>query len=56
VLPDAVLAIGRHRYRLIYTPEAAPGSDEDPFARGLLEKAGLEDWDPGPEEEPSEDK
>jgi adenylate cyclase len=54
VLPDEVLAVGRHRYRLIYTPAETGGTDEDPFARGLLEKAGLEDWEPGPEEEAGE--
>jgi adenylate cyclase len=51
LMPDSVLAVARHRFRVLYTPEAAPGSDEDAFARGLLEKAGLEDWDPGSEEE-----
>jgi pSer/pThr/pTyr-binding forkhead associated (FHA) protein len=54
VLPDSVIAFGRQRYRLVYTPAIAPGSDEDPFARGLLDKAGLEDWDPGPDEEGEE--
>jgi adenylate cyclase len=52
VLPDSILAVGRQRYRLIYTPSVTAGSDEDPFARGLLEKAGLEDWDPGTEAKP----
>lgn len=51
VLPDEVLAVGKHRYRLIYTPVETGGADEDPFARGLLEKAGVEDWNPEPEEE-----
>jgi adenylate cyclase len=51
VPPEGVLAVGRHRYRLVYTPEDAKGSDEDPFARGLLEKAGLEEWQPDPEDD-----
>ncbi len=55
VLPDSVIAFGRQRYRLVYTPAVARGSDEDPFARGLLDKAGLQDWDPGPEEEAESD-
>jgi adenylate cyclase len=56
ILPDSILAVGRQRYRLLYTPEVAPGSDDDPFARGLLEKAGLADWDPGDEPEPGDDR
>jgi pSer/pThr/pTyr-binding forkhead associated (FHA) protein len=55
ILPDSVLTIGRHRYRLVYTPEVSPGSKDDPFSHGLLEKAGLEEWDPGEEEEPGKD-
>jgi pSer/pThr/pTyr-binding forkhead associated (FHA) protein len=50
VLPGCVLAVARHRFRVVYAPDAVPASDEDPFARRLLEKAGLEDWDPEEEE------
>jgi adenylate cyclase len=56
VLPGSVLAVARHRFRVVYTPEAARGSEDDPFSRGLLERAGLEDWDPGEEEETSDDR
>lgn len=44
LMPADVLSVGRHRYEVVYTPEGQcpPEEDENPFARGLLEKAGLE--------------
>jgi adenylate cyclase len=43
LMPGDVLAIAKHRYELLYTPEgdAPPAGDEDPFSVSLLEKAGL---------------
>jgi pSer/pThr/pTyr-binding forkhead associated (FHA) protein len=52
LLPNSVLGVARHRFRIVYTPDVEPGDkDEDAFARGLLEKAGIEDWTGDPEEE-----
>ncbi|MDA1016723.1 MAG: FHA domain-containing protein [Planctomycetota bacterium] len=44
LLPGDVLFVAKHRYEIAYTPprDAAPPEEEDPLARGLLEKAGLE--------------
>ena len=44
-MPGDELSIAKHRYEVVYTSQAEgppPELDEDPFARGLLEKAGLE--------------
>ncbi len=44
LLPNNVLCIARHRYQAAYTPRAEgppPDAEEHPFARSLLEKAGL---------------
>ena len=42
LMPGDVLSVAKHRYELVYTPEGAPPpEDDDPFAVGLLEKAGL---------------
>ncbi len=44
LMPQDVISIAKVRYEIIYTPagQRPPDEDEDPFARGLLEKAGLE--------------
>ena len=44
LMPADVLSVGKHRYEVAYTPEGQrpPEEDENPFARSLLEKAGLE--------------
>jgi len=43
VLPGDEVAIAKHRYEVVYTPDtdAPPPADEDPFEVSLLEKAGL---------------
>lgn len=43
LMPGDIVAMARHRYELSYTPSGSgpPPEDEDPFAIGLLEKAGL---------------
>jgi len=43
LLPGDVLAVSKHRYEVVYAPrgERPPPEDEDPFAKSLLEKAGL---------------
>ena len=44
LMPGDVVSVGRHRYEMTYEPAGLrpPDEDEDQFARGLLEKAGLE--------------
>jgi len=45
LMPGDVLAIGKHRYEVHYSPpegQRPPEDQEDLFSRGLLEKAGLE--------------
>jgi pSer/pThr/pTyr-binding forkhead associated (FHA) protein len=42
--PNSVLWLAKHRFQVAYTPQAAeppPEAEENPFARSLLEKAGL---------------
>lgn len=43
LMPGDTLSIAKHRYEINYTPQAEgpPPEEEDPFAIGLLEKAGL---------------
>ena len=43
LMPGDVLSVVRHRYEVAYAPQgdAPPPEEEDPFAQGLLEKAGL---------------
>ena len=43
LLPGDVLHVAKHRFELQYSPQAEgpPPEEEDPFARSLLEKAGL---------------
>jgi len=43
LMPGDVVAMAKHKYELSYTPSGSgpPPEDEDPFAIGLLEKAGL---------------
>lgn len=43
LLPGDVVSIARHRYEVNYEPvgDAPPPEEADPFAVGLLEKAGL---------------
>ena len=45
LMPGDVLAIGKHRYEIHYSPpdgQRPPEDQEDIFSRGLLEKAGLQ--------------
>lgn len=43
LLPGDVIGIARHKFEIDYTPEGTcPEEDEDPFARSLMEKAGLQ--------------
>ncbi|MEW4528647.1 FHA domain-containing protein [Maioricimonas sp. JC845] len=41
--PHDEIAIAKHRFEIVYEPDtdAPPPEDDDPFAVGLLEKAGL---------------
>lgn len=42
LLPESVLSIAKERYQIFYTPSGdGPPPEEDPFAKSLLEKAGL---------------
>lgn len=43
LMPGDVVSVAKHRYELSYTPtgDGPPPEEEDPFALGLLEKAGL---------------
>lgn len=43
LMPGDVLSVAKHRYEVGYIPQgdAPPPEEEDPFAIGLLEKAGL---------------
>ncbi|MCC7421117.1 MAG: FHA domain-containing protein [Planctomycetaceae bacterium] len=43
LLPGDVLHVAKHRFEVQYTPttDAPPPEEENPFARSLLEKAGL---------------
>lgn len=43
LLPGDEVSIAKHRYELVYHPDASepPPMEEDPFALSLLEKAGL---------------
>lgn len=43
LMPGDVLSVAKHRYEINYTPNGAapPPEEENPFAQGLLEKAGL---------------
>lgn len=48
LMPGDFLWISKHRYEIVYTPQAAePPPEEDPFALSLLEKAGLANPDEG---------
>lgn len=42
--PGDIVSIAKHRYEIVYTAlgDAPVENDEDPFARSLLEKAGIE--------------
>ena len=44
LMPGDVVSVGKNRYEIAYATngETAPEDDDNPFARGLLEKAGLE--------------
>lgn len=43
LFPGDILSIARHKYEVDYTPEGEPPTEgEDPFARSLMEKAGLQ--------------
>jgi len=44
LMPGDIISIGKNRYEVMYTTDGAapPEDDDNPFARGLLEKAGLE--------------
>lgn len=43
LMPGDILSVSKHRYEAVYTStgETPPPVEEDPFAIGLLEKAGL---------------
>ena len=47
-MPGDIISVAKHRYEVTYTPswDAPPPEEEDPFALGLLEKAGLTRRDP----------
>jgi adenylate cyclase len=43
LMPGDVLSVAKHRYEISYTPTSdgpPPDTEEAPFSRGLLEKAG----------------
>lgn len=44
LMPGDILSVARHRFEVNYTPDGDGElpEEENPFARGLLEKAGLE--------------
>lgn len=48
LLPGDVLHVAKHRFEVQYTPtsDGPPPEEENPFARSLLEKAGLGRNDP----------
>ncbi len=44
LMPGDIISVSKHRYEVAYSPNGAPPpppEEEDPFALGLLEKAGL---------------
>lgn len=43
LMPGDVLSVAKHEFEVLYTPDtdAPVPEEENPFARGLLEKAGL---------------
>ncbi|GAB4138286.1 MAG: FHA domain-containing protein [Planctomycetaceae bacterium] len=43
LMPGDIVSIAKHRYEISYTPtgDSPPPEEENPFALGLLEKAGL---------------
>ncbi|MEX0701032.1 MAG: FHA domain-containing protein [Planctomycetales bacterium] len=43
LMPGDVISVAKHRFRLQYTAvgKAPPAEEDNPFAQGLLEKAGL---------------
>lgn len=58
LMPGDVLSVAKHRYEIAYEPEtSAPPPEEqaDPFAVGLLEKAGLVSKDHGDEDDYEDD-
>ena len=56
LLPGDVVSIAKHRYEVTYEPigDAPPPEEADPFAVGLLEKAGLVSQDERESHRPSE--
>ncbi len=48
LMPKDIVSIAKHKYEVMYEPDgsAPPTDDDNPFAMGLLEKAGLESLDP----------
>jgi len=48
-MPGDVISVSKHRYEIAYSPNGAPPppEEDDPFAMGLLEKAGLSRREPG---------
>lgn len=52
LMPGDVVSIAKHRYEVAYEPlgDAPPPDDGDPFAVGLLEKAGLVSRKPAEQE------
>jgi adenylate cyclase len=66
--PGSSLMVASHRYQVVYTPQGSgppPEPEESLFSRSLLEKAGLQHWqpkepparkgEPGPADEPEDD-
>jgi adenylate cyclase len=44
LMPGDIVSVGKNRYEIAYVTDgqSPPEEDDNPFARGLLEKAGLE--------------
>ena len=44
LMPGDIISVGKNRYEIAYVTDGntPPEDDDNPFARGLLEKAGLE--------------
>lgn len=49
LMPKDIVSIAKHKYEVMYEPDGStppPQEDDNPFAMGLLEKAGLESHAP----------
>ena len=49
LMPGDIVSVSKHQYEVVYEPsgETPHSEEEDPFAKGLLEKAGLSGRDRG---------